>query len=217
MMAEKLSYQSPRIRSKIRDWLVIISIAILAHIAFIMFFKPQYFRIFERQVIGEEGESTFPALDRPFSLIPFYDQPVKTQVTEQVTPEEVEKTETDRMALDDLGEPVSELLPLDRGGLQGSPGLAGPRRTTVEPKPLFIPWPRYPEGFKGKTGGKVELLLYVNERGEVENVKITRRLPHAELNRIAFGAARKIRFTPGMEKGVPTAMWVRLTIGFQSR
>ena len=91
------------------------------------------------------------------------------------------------------------------------------RKTTVDPKPLYIPWPKYPKGIDEGFEGTVELLLFVNERGEVENVKITRRLPHEKLNQTAAYAARKIRFTPGFEKGVPTSMWVRLTIGFQPR
>jgi TonB family protein len=109
------------------------------------------------------------------------------------------------------------MLPLQRSAGGGSAGRKGSRRNTVEPKPLYIPWPKYPEGVRETADGRVELLIYVNEKGEVENVKVTKRLPQEPLNQTAIYAARKIRFTPGLEKGVPTAMWVRLTIGFQPR
>ena len=55
------------------------------------------------------------------------------------------------------------------------------------------------------------------ENGEVREVRLSQGLPQMILNRVAIESARRIRFTPGMDKGVPAAMWVRLTIGFQPR
>ena len=121
------------------------------------------------------------------------------------------------LIVDEIGEPPSELIPLEGGASGGSDGRPGARRTTVEPKPLFIPWPKYPEGVDGPVEGKVELLLFVDENGEVREVRLSQGLPQMILNRVAIEAARRIRFTPGMDKGVPAAMWVRLTIGFQPR
>lgn len=193
---------------------MIISIAIILHLAFFTFFKTRYLRIFKTELPGEEGESTFPRLDAPFSFVQLYEK-IEAPVTIESTPT-IEKAIDEATFLDELGEISTELLPIERSG-GGSSGLAGNRRATVEPKPLYIPWPRYPKGFKGSRAGSVELLLYVNENGEVENVKLSRGLPYDELNRIAIGSARKIRFTPGTEKGIPTSMWVKLTIAFQSQ
>lgn len=203
-----------RVRSGWREWIVIISIAIILHLAFFTFFKTRYLRIFQTELPGEEGESTFPGLDTPFSFVQLYEKTEAPLAVER-TPT-IEKAIDEATFLDELGEISTELLPIERSG-GGSPGLAGNRKATVEPKPLYIPWPRYPKGFKGSRVGSVELLLYVNEDGEVENVKLSRGLPHEELNRIAIGSARKIRFTPGTEKGIPTSMWVKLTIAFQSQ
>jgi TonB family protein len=205
---------SLRARSGWREWIVIITIAIILHLAFFTFFKTRYLRIFQTELPGEEGESTFPSLDAPFSFVQLYEKP-ETPVTIEIAPT-IERAIDEATFLDELGEISTELLPIERSG-GGSPGIAGKRKATVEPKPLYIPWPSYPKGFKGSREGSVELLLYVNEDGEVENVKLSRGLPHEELNRIAIGSARKIRFTPGTEKGIPTSMWVKLTIAFQSK
>ncbi|UCF04874.1 MAG: TonB family protein [bacterium] len=209
------SRTTPKIRSRRKDWIVIIIIAVAAHIAFFALFKTDYLKVFEHDVIGDKGESFTPSWNDPFSLVPLPDdQETTTEVKKIIIIEEVE---TGEMFLDELGEPSTELMPIDRKSSGGSPGRKGQRRSTVEPKPLFIPWPKYPEGLDTQADGKVELLLYVNEKGEVIEVKLSRGLPQQILNRIAISAARKIRFSPGLEKGVPTSMWVRLTIGFQPR
>jgi TonB family protein len=134
-------------------------------------------------------------------------------VAESEAAEKPESAE-DAARFEALGEPQSEMLPL-RGG--GGRGTRGSRNATVEPKPLYIPWPKYPAGIKQLPQGRVELMLLINEKGEVDDVKVTRTLPLEELNRIAVEAARRIRFTPGTEQGVRKPMWVRLAIGFQPR
>ena len=214
-MYARREYRSFSIRSDWRSWLVIIFIAIFLHLALFVLFKPGYLTIFKTDMIGDEGHSSLYMQNRPFSLIPLA-EPAETPA-DRVSVQKSEETQTEDVTLDELGEPSSEMLPLRRSSGGGSAGRAGRKKTTVEPKPLYIPWPKYPKGIDENIEGTVELLLFVNERGEVENVKITRRLPHESLNRTASYAARKIRFTPGFEKGVPTAMWVRLTISFQPR
>ncbi|HVO76707.1 MAG TPA: TonB family protein [Candidatus Bathyarchaeia archaeon] len=130
----------------------------------------------------------------------------------------------------DLGEPQG-VLPIGGGGGGGGgsgggwgtgsgsgrgPG-SGSASAMVEPKPLFIPWPKYPAHVKQIPYGTVELLLLINAQGDVEDVKVTRGLSLEELNTIAVQTARKIRFSPGLANGVRAPMWVRLTIGFQPR
>lgn len=206
--------RSFRVKSGWREWAAIIVVALILHIIFFVYFKTNYLRIFQSDLPGEEGLSEYPSLDSPFSVIPLYETSETPIIAER--PRTIEETVEELTFLDELGEPASELQPVEMGGSSGSPGKAGPRRTTIQPKPLFIPWPTYPKGFKGKREGSVELLLFVNETGRVENVKLSRGLPYEELNRIAIRSARKIRFSPGMDKGVPASMWVKLTIGFQS-
>jgi TonB family protein len=203
-----------RVRSGRRDWFLIVLLAVILHLAFFAFFRTSYLRIFLSELPGEEGASPFPELDAPFSYVQLYER-TEAPVTPEKPPT-MEEVIEEATFLDEIGELSTELLPIERSSGGGSPGRFGSRRTTVEPKPLFIPWPRYPKGFKGRSDSSVELLLYVNQFGVVENVKISRGLPNEELNRIAIGSARKIRFSPGMDEGVPTSMWVKLTIAFQA-
>lgn len=214
-MCARGEYRYPKNRRTKREWIIIIVIALFFHLAVFVFFKPEYLTIFKTEMHGNEGESSLYLENQPFSLIPLA-EPSDVPAA-RVSVQESEDIQREQVTFDELGEPSSEILPIQRTTGGGSAGRAGSRKTTVEPKPLYIPWPKYPEGVKESVEGKVELLLYVNERGEVENVKITHRLPHEALNQTAMYAARKIRFTPGLEEGVPTAMWVRLTIGFQPR
>lgn len=202
-----------RVKSGWKEWLIIVLIAVLLHLAFFSFFRTRYFRIFQSELPGEEGMSHFPNPDMPFSYVQLYEKAEIPVASER--PLTIDMAIEEATFLDEIGELSTELLPIEKGGA-GSPGMAGSRKTTVEPKPLFIPWPRFPKNFKGDRYSSVELLLYVNTFGAVENVKLTRGLPYDQLNSIAISSARKIRFSPGMEQGVPTSMWVKLTIAFQS-
>lgn len=206
-----------RSRRRSRDWVIIISIAVLAHLAVFIFLKPSYLEIFRNEPPGDDGNSQFRFIEQPYASDPNPDySPAVPEVTDPVNV--VEDENKIQSFLDDLGEPAIDVAPVNvgrRGG--GSDGRAGPRRTTVEPKPLFMPWPKYPEGVDRDINGKVELLLYVDEKGKVREIKLSRGLPSKLLNDAAMEAAADIRFIPGEVKGVPTAMWIRLTIGFQPR
>ena len=158
MLAKPL--RSLRVKSGWREWAAIIVVALILHIIFFVFFKTNYLRIFQSDLPGEEGLSEYQSLDTPFSVIPLFEITETPLIAEQ--PKTIEETVEELTFLDELGEPSSELQPIEMGGSSGSPGKAGPRRTTIEPKPLFIPWPKYPKGFKGKREGSVELLLVVN-------------------------------------------------------
>lgn len=207
----------PKLRSSRRAWLLIIAAVLAAHVAFFIFFKPQYLRFFETNVTGDDGDySEFVLSDRPFVLINIPEEASSPPIPSEEAVSSQEKS-ADTLFIQDLGNPYLDLLPIERSGRKGDAGRRGLRKTTVEPKPLYIPWPKYPENMKEEAEGRVELLLFVDEMGEVREVKLYRGLPKDELNRIAIEAAQRIRFTPGIEKGVATAMWVRLTIGFQPR
>jgi len=212
---------SPKLRTSRRVWYGAIAIAAALHLVVFFALRPNYFRVFKTEPPpGEIGEETrLPFFDRPFHVIPLAPEPD----TRSTVPQRSARSETAERSNDattttledyELGEPQVDFMPA--GGSSGG-GSRGPRNATVEPKPLYIPWPKYPSGIKAVPSGSVELLLLINERGEVDDVKVTRRLPLEELNTIAVQSARKIRFTPGLQNGVRSAMWVRLAIGFQPR
>jgi TonB family protein len=197
------------------QWAIIIASAILLHAAFLMFFKPRYLEVFRKDLPpGEESTDRYPLLDHPFRVLSLSVEPQSATAT--ATSDAIEKSEyaEDAARIEALGEPQSEMLPIQAGGGRGT---RGSRNVTVEPKPLYIPWPKYPAGIRQLPEGRVELMLLINVKGEVDDVRVTRTLPLEELNRIAVEAARRIRFTPGTEQGVRKPMWVRLAIGFQPR
>lgn len=205
-----------RRRSRSRpEWLLIIAAVLCAHLVFFLFFKTEYLEFFRKEIAGDDGTSDFVVMDRPFALIPYLEGAEPPAVPDPVAADDGEQVQ--RSVLDDIGEPAAEIEPIRRSGGAGSDGRPGPRRSVVEPKPLFIPWPAYPDGAPDDIRGTVDLMLYVDESGIVKEIRVARGLPHESLNRTAVEAASRIRFIPGEEKGAPAAMWVRLSIGFQPR
>ncbi len=199
-----------------KDWLIIIGAAVILHLLLFLFLKLEYLEIFRAETPGDDGSSEYFFNNRPFSLIPYPEDVILPDIIDPAAVPEINPVKYS--ILDELGEPDVDIKPIYRGGKTGgSDGRTSPERNTVEPKPLFLPWPKYPNGIRKNVKGKVELLLFVNEKGEVDEIKISRGLPQKSLNNAAIEAAKKIRFIPGQVRGIPTAMWVRLTIGFQPR
>jgi TonB family protein len=195
---------------------MIIAATLLVHLAVFIFFKLEYLEVFRTEVPGEEGSSDYTFIDRPLSVIPYPDFPQAVIVEEEAS--ETEEEEHEQSVLDEVGEPSLTIDPIRSGGRTGgSDGKPGPRRTTVEPKPINISLPTIPDDINGDIDGGVELLLFVNIQGEVEDIKLARGMKQESLNRTAMEAARSYKFIPGEIKGVPTAMWVRVTIGFRPR
>lgn len=200
-----------------RQWAIIVASAFIIHAAFLLLFQPRYLEVFRTDIpAGEEGVDRAPFLDNPFHVLSLSvePRPAPARAAARQPAEEAESVAEEAL-IGEPGEPRSEMLPIQGGG--GSRGTRGSRNAVVEPKPLYIPWPKYPAGIKQLPPGRVELMLLINEKGEVDDVKVTRALPLEELNRIAVEAARRIRFTPGSEGGVRKPMWIRLAIGFQAR
>jgi len=199
------------------EWLFIISAALIGHLLIFLFLKPSHLEIFRSDPPGEDGSSDFKFINQSMTMDPYPDY--VEQIADMDDPVEiVDEEKVIKSFLSEFGEPSLDVEPIQKGKRGGgSDGLKGPRRSTVEPKPLFMPWPKFPDGVDRNIKGKVELLLFVDKDGIVREIKISRGLPHDRLNATAVEAARDIRFVPGEIKGVPTAMWIRLTIGFQPR
>lgn len=208
----RLSHRSTR-----KHWAIIIATAVLLHAMFILLFQPRYLQVFRTETpAGEENADRSPFLDNPFHVLSLSVEPQPARAPAAAARRAAEEAESalEEAPLGAPGDLQSEMLPIQGGG---SRGTRGPRNAVVEPKPLYIPWPKYPAGIKQLPQGRVELMLLINEKGDVDDVKVTRALPLEELNRIAVEAARRIRFTPGTEGGVRKPMWIRLAIGFQPR
>ncbi len=196
--------------------MLITGAVLLAHLVLFIFFKLEYLDVFRTQPAGKEGTSELPLLDHPFSLVPYPEIPGPAPPGE--SPAEPAESDRVKSPVESLGEPSLEVDPIRRspGGSAGD-AQRGPRRTRVEPRPINITLPVIPDDVKGEVEGGVELRLLVDVNGRVEKVELVEGTGIESLDRTAMEAARSYRFIPGEIKGVPTAMWVRVTIGFRPK
>lgn len=73
----------------------------------------------------------------------------------------------------------------------------------------------YPEiAKKAGVEGKVYLLVYINEKGGVDNVKVIKGLG-AGCDQAAINGIKEIKFTPAKDKGVPVKVKLSLSITFK--
>ena len=196
--------------------LLFIAATLVVHLIVFLFFKLEYLEVFRTEPPGEEGSSEYFYIDRPFSVVPYPDFPQAVVVEEQTS--ETEEEDHEKSVLDDVGEPSLTIDPIQSGGRSGgSDGRPGPRRTTVEPKPINISLPTIPDDINGEIDGGVELLLFVNIQGEVEDIKLARGMEQESLNRTAMVAGTEEASGTPAESVRLKAMWVRVTIGFRPR
>ncbi len=99
---------------------------------------------------------------------------------------------------DDLYKPFAEVMPLPIGGIE-----------SIYKKIV------YPEAAK-KAGveGKVYLLIYINENGDVDDVKILKGL-FGGCDEAAVEAVKNSKFTPAEDKGIPIKVKLTLQIIFK--
>ena len=79
-----------------------------------------------------------------------------------------------------------------------------------EPSPVDYPvalWDR-------KVQGETEVLIHVNEVGDVDSVLVSETSGYAEFDSAAVQGARKLRFTPGRRGDKRIAMWTRIPVRF---
>lgn len=73
----------------------------------------------------------------------------------------------------------------------------------------------YPEtAMRMRVEGKVYLLVYVNESGEVDEVKVVKGIGGG-CDEAAVNAIKKTKFSPGIEKGNPVKTKVSIPITFK--
>ena len=99
---------------------------------------------------------------------------------------------------DELYKPFAEVMPLPVGGIE-----------SIYKKIT------YPEAAK-KAGveGKVYLLVYINENGDVDDVKVIKGL-YGGCDEAAVEAVKNSKFTPAEDKGIPIKVKLTLQIIFK--
>lgn len=88
--------------------------------------------------------------------------------------------------------------------------------TIEEPVPMPDPTPiDYPVSlWDEKVQGETELMIHVNERGDVDSVYVSKGSGWAEFDSAAVAGARKLRFTPGRKGDRRVAMWTKMPVRF---
>lgn len=111
-----------------------------------------------------------------------------------------------KLALETLAAPKTQ----PRLPEKSQPGEGG---TDSPPQPLIDIAPDYPEGaFALGLSGKVEVEVWVDETGRVENARVVETTMADAFNSSALKAVHDMRFAPGMSGGVPVKSSIRAVI-----
>jgi periplasmic protein TonB len=90
------------------------------------------------------------------------------------------------------------------------------RGSIEDPVPLPDPSPiEYPVAlWDMKVQGQTEVLIHVNEFGDVDSAFVSLTSGYAEFDSAAVAGARKLRFTPGRRDGKHVPVWTRIPVRF---
>jgi TonB family protein len=84
------------------------------------------------------------------------------------------------------------------------------------PQLIYSPPVVYPEEYKAqKIEGSVELMVWVDENGEVSQASVTKPMEIEAFNQAAIEAAGKYKFKPAMQGGKPIGTWMTMTVNFK--
>jgi TonB family protein len=91
-----------------------------------------------------------------------------------------------------------------------------PDQTIDPPVPMPDPTPiEYPVAlWDQRVQGETEVLIHIDERGDVDSVLVSRGSGYAAFDSAAVAGARRLRFTPGRRGGRHVAMWTRIPVRF---
>jgi periplasmic protein TonB len=79
-----------------------------------------------------------------------------------------------------------------------------------DPSPIDYPLALWDRQVQGET----ELMVHVNERGNVDSVLVSKPSGWLEFDSAAVRGARRLRFTPGRMGDRPVAMWTKMPVRF---
>jgi periplasmic protein TonB len=93
---------------------------------------------------------------------------------------------------------------------------AEPAVQLEEPVPMPDPTPvEYPVALWDlRVQGETEVLIHVNQFGDVDSVLVSKASGYAEFDSAAVAGARKLRFTPGRRGDRHVAMWTKVPVRF---
>lgn len=96
------------------------------------------------------------------------------------------------------------------------PNALGGSDLDTPPRPTSKPPPRYPkELLKKKQGGRVLILVTVDEQGFVSNASVKEGSGFQEMDQAALEAAKKWKFKPGIKGGRKAVMTAKIPFTFR--
>lgn len=156
--------------------------------------------------------------------------PEEFELEEEPPPPEEEPEPEPELQLDSEPLEIAD-LPFDLGlGIGGKvlldlkpnfevaddPNILGGSDLDTPPRPTSKPPPRYPrELLKKKQGGKVIVVVTVDERGTVTNASVKESSGFSALDQAAVDAARRWKFKPGIKGGRNAVMTAKIPFNFR--
>ena len=87
--------------------------------------------------------------------------------------------------------------------------------SSVDPSSRANNPPEYPrEALRSGVEGTVVLLIHIDAQGNVLDIEVERSSRNRDMDRNAVRAARRWRFNPAVENGVPVPSTVRVPVDF---
>ena len=203
-----------------RKWLIIIALAVVAHLFVLLTVQDSFFEVFQKSVDDHPGSSSSRA-SNPQAIIA-----IQIDV-EGDEPSIIEIEETPRPPTPDVppsesqGKGLDEFATVDLDNLVGEsqsplPSESSGRSTAVPPRPIEITWPDT-DDLGHCLGRYIDIRILVGIDGQVIAVKPTSELHPPDCAQAAVDAARRIRFLPGKIKGKAAEMWTQIRIDFRRK
>ncbi|MGJ8724994.1 MAG: energy transducer TonB [Roseibacillus sp.] len=131
--------------------------------------------------------------------------------------------ETEPMEIPDIpfnmgaGTPGKMLLNLKPNfDVANDPDALGGSDLDTPPRPTSKPQPRYPKDLLNKKqGGRVIVLVTVDERGTVTNASVKESSGYQALDAAALNAAKRWKFKPGIKGGRKAVMTAKIPFNFR--
>lgn len=220
-------------RIKSREWIIIIAVAIVIHVALFFFIRPSFFSAF-RKTIDETSET---GEGQPFTQTAILTIPIEiddvSEVEEQNPVQETAEArrreekrhqEVTRVILNDAvttdegpaAEAETDVDNLSGQSPQTLPHNIGPEAVVIPPRALEITWPDTRK-LRHCLGHHIDIRIQVAEDGAIARVEALSNDHPPDCIRAALESARRIVFEPGQKDGRPTTMWTQVRIDFRKK
>jgi hypothetical protein len=214
-----------REKKRVREWLVIIGIVLVAHLLLFLYSKPGLFSIFRKDISASSSDGSEHSMS-PYAIITIEiderdakDQkaPITKQVETKLTPDEVTVEEAFEAASSDgASRPSMDVEQLLGETPRTLPGGSGVGSIMIPPRPVEITWPDVSD-LDECLGHHIDVKIHVGADGGIIEAIAEGEGHPPECVQAALDSANRIVFQPGEIDGKPTPMWTHVRIDFKRR